>query len=74
MSAEKDHPILSENIQRLSLSPNLLETLLSKGFTNLSEVLSYKSYELLEFGFKFHDITDLVEFLEKHGLEDELED
>jgi hypothetical protein len=74
MSAENDHPILSENIERLSLSPHLLETLLSKGFTNLNEVLSYKSYELLERGFNLHDLTDLVEFLGKHGLEDELED
>lgn len=73
MSAN-EHPILSENIQRLSLSSHLLETLLSKGFTNLNEVLAYKSYELLELGLNFHDITDLVGFLQEHDLEDRLED
>ena len=67
--------MLSERIEQLEgLSQNMLERLLSEGFANLEEVLHYKSYQLLEKGFNFHDLTELVELLDKYGLNGKLED
>lgn len=70
-----DHPILTTPSEDLPVSPELKFALIKAEFKNLSEALIYDADTLrTQMDFNYHNLTELIQFLESLGINRLLKD